>query len=287
MALKGNLHDFSIIQLFNLVNLASKTGLLTVENNSTSAKVFFKEGKLIQAQMSNDQDATLTSLLLKAGKITSEQAESIQQKARSQTDKELGLLLINSGYCNQRDIIQAVKNHILSNVYPLFTWTKGSFFFDPATMPPEEQITVMLNLESIIIEGTRRIQEWGQLKDDLPSLDVAIKFVDKPDARLRNVQLNVDEWRVISFVNPKNSVRQIAKACSMDEFQIRKTVYRLLEAGLVEIVRPKAEAPTQAVAVTRVPGASGKEPSSVIPPPPKVDRGLLTRLIHKIKSIGE
>jgi len=271
MALRGNLHHFNITQLFNLVNLASKTGLLTVENNSKASRVYFKEGKLIQAELDRDRPS-LTSLLLKARKISSEQVESVTQRARSQSDKELGLLLINSGYCSQRDIIQVVKNHIIENVYLLFTWTKGSFFFDSSISPPDEQITVMLNLENIIIEGTRRIKEWGQLRDDLPSLGVAIRFVDKPDARLRNVQLTVDEWRVISFVNPKNSIQKIGEACDMDEFQVRKTVYRLLQAGLVEVVRPKVKAPVQA-------GGA--------PPPPKVDRGLLTRLIHKIRSIGE
>jgi hypothetical protein len=282
MALRGNLHDFNITQLFNLVNLARKTGLLTVENNSEACKVFFKEGKLIQAESDRDRPS-LTSLLLKAGRISAEQVESVAQRARSQTDKELGLLLINSGYCSQRDIIQVVKNHIVENVYLLFTWTEGSFFFDSAVAPPDEQVTVMLSLENIIIEGTRRIKEWGQFRDDLPSLDVAIKFVDKPDARLRNVQLTADEWRVISFVSPKNSIQQIARACNMDEFQIRKIVYRLLQAGLVEVVRPRVEAPAQ------VEGSmpSGQEQVGRAPSAPKVDRGLLTRLIHKIRSIGE
>jgi len=287
MAMKGNLHDFSVTQLFNLVNLAGKTGLLTVENNSTSARVFFKEGKLIQARLSGEQDASLTTLLLKAGKITPEQAELVQRRARNQTDRELGLLLINSGFCGQRDIIQVVKSHILNNVYPLFAWTKGTFTFDPTTVPADDQITVMLNLESVIIEGTRLIKEWGQLKDDLPSLDVAIKFVDKPDERLRNVRLTVDEWRVVSYVNPKNTLRKIAKACGMDEFQIRKTVYRLLEAGLVEVIRPKIEAMPQPVAPARPPGVTAKQELFPLPPPPKIDRGLLTRLIKKIKSIGE
>ena len=282
MALRGNLHDFNITQLFNLVNLAGKTGMLTVESNSETSRVYFKEGKLIQAELDGDRPS-LTSLLLKAGRISAEQVESVAQRARSQTDKELGLLLINSGYCNPRDIIQVVKNHIAENVYQLFTWTEGSFFFDSSIGPPDEQVTVMLNLENIIIEGTRRIKEWGQFRDDLPSLGAAVKFVDRPDARLRNVQLSADEWRVISFVSPKNSVQQIAKACNMDEFQIRKTIYALLQAGLVEVVRPRAEAPTPVYGSM----PSGQEQAGRVPSPPNVDRGLLTRLIHKIRSMGE
>ncbi len=287
MALRGNLHDFSITQLFNLVNLASKTGLLTVENNSASARVFFKEGKLVQVQTNDEHGTNLVDLLLQAGKITSAQAEQVLQKARTQTDKELGLLLIGSGFCTQRDIIQVVRHNMLEKVYPLFTWGKGTFTFDPAVVPTEEQITVMLNLESIIIEGIRRIKEWGQITDDLPSLDVAVKFVDKPDERLRNVKLTVEEWQVISYVNSKNTIRQIAQTCGMDEFQIRKTVYRLLEAGLVEIVRPKMEAPAARPSKpARLAPAATKEDPFSIPAPPKINRGLLTRLIDKVKSIG-
>jgi hypothetical protein len=281
MALKGNLKDFSITQLFNLVHLAGKTGLLIVEDNSQSARVYFKQGKLVQAAL-DGKEPNLATLLVKAGRISPDQAGSVVQRAKSETDKELGLLLLKSGYCNQRDIIQVVKSHILENAYPLFIWTRGSFFFDSDVSPPDEQITLSLDLESIIIEGTRRIKEWGQLRDDLPSLDIAIKFVDKPDTRLRNVRLTAEEWRVISFVSPKNSLRQIADACGMNEFQIRKTVYRLLLAGLVEIVRPKAEAPTRTVVPTEARHGHGAS----TPSPPTVDRGLLTRLVRRIKTIA-
>jgi len=34
MALKGNLRDFSATQLLNLINLARKTGTLTIEGSS-------------------------------------------------------------------------------------------------------------------------------------------------------------------------------------------------------------------------------------------------------------
>ena len=34
MALKGNLRDFSTTQLLNLINLARKTGTLTIEGSS-------------------------------------------------------------------------------------------------------------------------------------------------------------------------------------------------------------------------------------------------------------
>ena len=43
---------------------------------------------------------------------------------------------------------------------------------------------------------------------------------------------------VVSFVNPKNSIRQIAKANNMSDMEIRRIVYGLEQAGLVELVKP-------------------------------------------------
>ena len=52
---------------------------------------------------------------------------------------------------------------------------------------------------------------------------------------------------MVSYINPKNSIRQIAKANKMNESEIRTIVYALLEAGLVEITRPEgAPVPSQA-----------------------------------------
>ena len=82
------LHDFSIIQLFNLVNLANKTGLLTVENNSTSAKVFFKR----EAYSGPDEQRAgyYSDVVTAQGRQDYFGPSGVILRARSQTDKELG-----------------------------------------------------------------------------------------------------------------------------------------------------------------------------------------------------
>jgi hypothetical protein len=68
---------------------------------------------------------------------------------------------------------------------------------------------------------------------------MALKFSDRPGVNLRNLNLNADEWKVISFVNPKNSIRQIAKATNKNDLEIRRIVYSFIQAGLVEMIRPR------------------------------------------------
>ena len=77
-----------------------------------------------------------------------------------------------------------------------------------------------------------------QLQEEIPTLEMSLKFADRPGANIRKVNLSVDEWKVVSYVNPKNTMRQISQVTKMDDFQIRKVVYSLLQAGLVEIIRP-------------------------------------------------
>nr|HID12269.1 DUF4388 domain-containing protein [Anaerolineae bacterium] len=276
MALKGNLRDFSTTQLLNLINLARKTGTLTIDTHEAQARLCFKEGKLIYATL-DGQDDHLATMLHRAGKITEEQARAIQARTGVKSDKELGLLLINAGYVSQADIVQSVRAHILNNVYRLFTWPEGTFRFESNVLPFEDRITVPINLESVIMEGSRRLKEWERLQEELPNLDVALKFTERPNARLRNISLSVEEWRVVSFINPRNTIRRIAQYNNMSDFQIRKIVYGLLHAGLVELVQPER------AAVPAPPGVPSRAPLTMRRP--AVKRNVILRLIDRIRQL--
>ena len=270
MALKGNLRDFSTTQLLNLINLAHKTGTLMIDTRETEARLCFREGKLIYATLDGQND-NLAAMLQRAGKISEEQARTIQAQADVKSDKELGLLLINAGCVGQDDIVLSVRDYILNNVYPLFTCSEGTFRFESNVLPFGDRITIPIDLENVIMEGSRRLQEWEQLQEQLPDLDIALRFVERPGARLRDISLSVEEWRVVSFINPRNTVRQIAQYNNMSDFQIQKTVYGLLQAGLVELVRPEG------VAVSVPAGATTQAPMAMRRP--AVKRGVVERLI--------
>jgi hypothetical protein len=271
VALKGNLRDFSVVQLFNLVNLARKTGTLTIEGPKVAAWISFNRGKLIHAQLGNE-DGTLLGVLTRAGKFDPSQSQLIRDRATDRSEQELGLMLINAGYLSQQDILSSIQRYVLDVVYQLFTWVEGFFRFDNDVLPPDNRITIRLDLENVIIEGSRQMKEFEQLAEEIPNLDMAMNFVERPDADIRNVNLNAEEWKVVSFINPKNSINQIAKANKMNDLEIRRIVYGLLQAGLVEIVRPEGM-PLPAQAKTFKP-VDEKQRAS-----------LVNRLIDRIRSL--
>lgn len=294
MPLKGELRDFSTTQLLNLINLAKKTGTLTIfqakktgemeevngkkreriEIGGERAKISFKTGKLIFAAM-NGQDGNLVAVLNKAGKLTDEQARIIRERAKNTTDKALALLLINANYVSQNDVVSSVQQHILDVVYSLMSWNQEPFRFDDEILPDKDRIQVPVDLENVIIEGSRRIKEIEELNQHLPNLDMALKFPENPKEKFKGIHLSVEEWRVVSFVNPKNSIRQIAKANNMSELEIRRVVYGLEQAGLVELVKPPGMDQAAAANQRRRPQAK----------PPQVQKVVVNRLIDKIRSI--
>lgn len=293
MPLQGNLRDFSTTQLLNLINLAGKTGSLFIYEGvrtnekdamgnpkmipgAERARVAFQSGKLIAAALGN-QDSNLVTVLNKAGKLTDEQARIIRERAPNTSDKALALRLINANYVSQRDIVSSIKHYTEDVVYNLLTVNEGPFKFDDNVLPGADRIVVPIDLENLIIEGARRIKEIEQLTAHLPNLDMALKFPDNPREKFKGIHLSVEEWRVVSFVNPKNTIRQIAKANNMTEIEIRRIVYGLEQAGLVEVVRPAGMPPPSDG--RGMPGRPGA------PRAPQVQETVVRKLIDKIRSI--
>jgi len=277
MALKGYLHDFSTTQLLNLISLARKTGTLTVQNSQV-AFMSFREGKLIYASLGSN-NSSLAHVLEKSGMLSHAQGQVIQTRASETGDKQLGHILVQAGFVTQSDIIQSVRGHILDVVYKLFTWADGVFRFDANKVPPADRITVPIDLESVIMEGSRRLKEWERLQEELPDLGAHLKFAERPDSRLKNINLTVEEWRVVSFVSPHNTISQIAQAANLNEFEIRRIVYGMLQAGLVELVEKRQ------LIISRNGTSAAASKDELTNQRPSVKRSVITRLIDRIRTM--
>lgn len=291
MPLHGNLRDFSATQVFNLINLSGRTGTLTIFEGiptgekdgmdkekeapgAEKAKVIFKTGKLVHALLSG-QANDLIAVLNKAGKLTDQQATIMRDRAKGTGDKALAMRLIGANYVSQGDIVNSIQQFVLDVVYNLMSWHSGPFRFDDNSLPQEDRIFVPIDLENVIIEGARRLKKDEELLSAIPNLDVALKFPENPKEKFKGIHLSVEEWRVVSFVNPKNTIRAIAKANNMSDMEIRRIVYMLEQAGLVEIIAPAGGSASKSSS-TSSRRAKAQQP---------IKKDVVSKLIDKIKSI--
>jgi len=237
--------------------------------------VFFTDGKLAYAQDGQD-DNSLAGILHKYHLLSSNQYKGIKANVNGMSDKELGLMLINANYFSQQDILSSLQTHFVDVLNRLFTWMEGIFQFETDVIPPEDKITVQVNLENIILEGSRQLQEWEYLEEEIPSLEIGVKFVDRPGANVTNLKLSSEEWLVVPYVDPHNTLRKISRVTNLNEIEIRQVVYSLLQAGIIEMVGPVTPQGTPPLV---------RLPDPIVKADKEEGKSLIFRIIDRIRSL--
>jgi Domain of unknown function (DUF4388) len=237
MALVGNIRDFGLSEFLYLVDRGHKTGRLKLQKPDDSAELYFKDGKLVYATHYN-QPERLGDMLVRTGRISPEQLHAALKLQHSiEQGKPIGAILISRNMITLDEIQRCVRSQIEEITYSLFAWTEGDFRFEPDVAPPPESMPIPLSIENVIMEGTRRIDEWARIKDRIPSLDVVVRFTDQPYDKAKGVNLTPDEWRVFARINGVHSIRQIAQQTQLGEFDVARIVYGFLSAGLVMLTK--------------------------------------------------
>jgi hypothetical protein len=186
------------------------------------------------------------------------------------------------GVVSRDDVIQVISQQMLETLYPFFSASRGSFNFDPDARPPEDDLTIAMELEAVILEGGRRTREAGRLQEVIPSLDIVPRLAPQQDAKMRSINLSVDQWKVISFINGRNTMKQIGDYAGLSEFLSRRVFQELVTASLVELGEPsKRQNAGQSGSSTT---GAGK-PKSATAAGPALSRNILMRLIDRVRRL--
>jgi hypothetical protein len=273
MALVGNIRDFGLSDFLYLVDRGYKTGCLHLDRADEAAILFFEKGKLVYATR-NRASEQLGELLVRLGKLTPQQlqhAESARTNGRGMAQVLMGANLIS------RDELQKVlQAHVEESVYSLFGWPDGEFRFEQGQKPdPEAPIMpAPVSVENLIMEGVRRIDEWGRIKDRIPSTDMVVRFVEQPGEKAKGVNLAPEEWRVFARINGRDTLAEIAQKTNLSEFDVCRIVYGFVTAGLVDVMkRPRPQALANA--------SRGAQPNEA----PRIKKSLVTRIINRIRGM--
>jgi hypothetical protein len=230
MALKGNLQDFPIANLLSMVRSTRRTGTLTVEAPSQAIRLAFREGQLIHAAYAEHDH--LLSILEQAGVLTREQARAVMARTTDASDKELALMLISAGTASQEDILTSVRGRTMDIACEVFTWPTGEFRFDDSELPSDDRITVPLATEDVVAEADRRREEAKRRRAALPSPSARFRVAATPPQG--QIDLPPEAWQVLPFIDPRNTLLQIAQAAHLDEDQAQRVLRDLLQAGIIE-----------------------------------------------------
>ena len=159
MDLEGNLAVFEPISVFQLISLAQATGELSLDVGDNSARVFFEGGSVTYAEISN-RKVKLGEYLVQQKLVTQQSLDKSLVKNRK--GKKLGRLLVEGEAIDEPSLRSAIEEQIKEVVYEVVRWKKGWFQFSADKKPGEQDVFIDIPLDSLILEGLKRLDEEGE-----------------------------------------------------------------------------------------------------------------------------
>src|SRR3989442_11090292 len=198
MALEGTLRDFSLADIFQLIGLQRKTGVLTLRGKDDNVTVTFVDGTVVGADSAGHRlETRLGHVLMKSGMLTQEQLGRALE-IQKETLQRLGFILTHYQIISVDALKQALQLQILQIVYRLFRWKDGDYHFSQETTIEYDRDNVApITAESILMEGARMIDEWPIIEKRIRSSDMV--FRKKPGAQDNIVVVTGDEADEVDF----------------------------------------------------------------------------------------
>jgi hypothetical protein len=282
MALEGTIRDFGLPDIFQLIGLQRKTGLLTLTNekDDESVTVTFENGMVVMADSSARRlEDRLGNVLVKQGKITSarlDEALGVQK----QTLQRLGHILASSSAITTKDLRDALSVQISQIVFRVFRWRDGRYHFAPAeTVDFDRENFVPMSTDFILMEGIRMVDEWPIIEKRIPSFDIVFRPVvdpslievgagTAPDTSISErrvaasatgrIRLAPEEERVFRKVDGVRTVQAIIDSTGAGEFEVCRTLFDFLNRNLIAAAgrgsAPSLEDAGAAIAASPMPG---------------------------------
>jgi hypothetical protein len=193
MSLEGRLQDLGIPDIFQIIGLSKRSGILTLIHRAGTARVVFTEGNVVYA--SSDKKSRFGYALLQKGIITYENLEgALRIQKTTSTKKPLGTIMIEMEIISEDTLENALREHIIDVVKDLLTWDTGTFHFElGGVLENEIVLRGGVSSEFLLLEGARLrdeemrnstpAQEWkaeGDPKTSSPVLEAEADSKDVP-----------------------------------------------------------------------------------------------------------
>ena len=246
MSVSGNLKTMLPGDLLQWLSLGQKTGTLLVSNKGVEKKIFFRNGRVISSA-SNDPREYLGQFLMSHGYITEEElmkAMEVQQQSRIL----LGKILVMIDVINEEDLQRLMRLKAEEEIYDIFLWNEGEFQFLDDELPQMEMIPLRVDVTGLIMEGTRRVDEWNRIRTLIAHEALVPSIVkDIPPEELED-----DAQRtVINAIDGRRSLAELVLESRSSSFNVASTVYHLAREGYVKLADPTlVEAPPAKVVET-------------------------------------
>ena len=268
MGLEGTLRVFSINDIFQVLGLQRKSGVLVVEGPDDTVTISFLGGQVVSAESATHRlDNRIGSLLVRGGRVNDEQLARILH-LQKESQQRLGFLLIRERLVTPEDLREALRLQIFRIVFSSFRWTDGRFrFTQEASIDYDADHMSPVPTESILMEAAQMMDEWPMLEKKVRSRDIVYRRApgveklhlvhggeEAGEGVLAVSRAEAETWR---WVDGKRDVTDLLERAFLSDFEVYKGLAELSDRNLIVegLPRPAALPARPAPRPSRLPAA--------------------------------
>lgn len=238
MPLSGDFATMPLPDLLQWLAYSQKTGILLLSKGDIVKEIYFQNGKIV-ASSSNDPREYFGQFLLMYQKITEEQLIYAFNK-QAETGIKLGRILVEEGILEEEEVQKFLRIKAEESIYDLFLWDdRGEFKFFNDARGEGNAVPIEMEVTSILMEGTRRSDEWARIKKVFPNANVIVKVIT--DNLTKEILDDPVFNRVIQLLESPRRILDLCLAFHSNDFAVFKTLFDLYNFGVLEVEVPQEE----------------------------------------------
>jgi hypothetical protein len=260
VALRGNLEDFGIADVFQLIGQQRKTGILELRGEDGRVELRFDRGAVVSAAPLRDEPhEALGEMLVRCGLLEPEQLARLRRESESAAQSVPALAVERSWV--DADQLQEVEDLLTRETFfAILRWRSGAFDFRAQPVAHARPVESLLGAEQILMDGLRMLDEWQSFAPEIPSermvfLPAGDLLAWRETAGPSAVPVGALE-RVFHLLDGHADVRQVIDRSRLGTFDAVRALAELRRAGLVALAEPTRGARGEAPARRR-PGLGG------------------------------
>lgn len=245
MALRGDLASVDLAQVFQMLALNKKVGLLSIHSAKSWQVLYFDHrGVTLYHNVHAILDRVVAALV-RTGRLVEEAVEEVRDHAARQR-QEVTDTLLAGGYVTAEELEQQYGLELEEEIYELFFCREARFEFHEGVTSLEGRPGAIderffCNCDSVIMEAARRIDEWAYISERVPTTaEVFVPTVDAADL----TEFGAEAPAVFAKLDGRHTVARIVARTGQANFLVCKVVSQMLDAGLIAPLDPDELIPT-------------------------------------------
>jgi hypothetical protein len=238
-ALSGNLREFELADIFQLIGQQKKTGRLLLQDGDRQAFAIFQNGSIVNAGSDNETIISyFITYLTKVKRVPQRKLSEFIEHCKGATSV-FADILVKIQYLSEQELNMLAAMGLEDLACNLFNWKKGAYRFEPLTHVDDHVVRgISFSIDSIVMEAMRRLDE---LKRIGPSMrQDAIYVPTQAAGHYMQTAESIPRY-LLSLMDGRKILAQLCENLFFSRYRAYEALFPLLQQRIIiEIPRDQA-----------------------------------------------